>query len=98
VNLVALTGRLKADSQGPTPARPGWGTVAIEVRRREPADAGAIVVTLVLPPHLARLASEELRAGDHVAVVGMLDIDVACGDHTPTARPSVVAESIEPLP
>ena len=76
MNLVALTGRFKSD--GPT----------VEVRRRHPADPGVVVVQLVLPSNIARVAAEELRDGERVAVLGMLDIDVA---------PIVLVESIERL-
>jgi hypothetical protein len=95
MNLVALTGRFKPCGPSQPHVRPGWGVAAIEVRRRAPADPGAVVVTLVLPPSLARAVSEGLRTGDHIAVVGGLDIDVDASRGE--LHPVVVAESVEAL-
>jgi hypothetical protein len=88
VNLVALTGRLKPYVWTHA-LHAGWGTLAIEVRRREPADPGVVVVALVLPPPLARAAADELEDGDHVAVLGTIDIEAG--------RPLVLVQSIELL-
>lgn len=88
VNLVALTGRLKPATRMRAP-QAGWGTLAIEVRRRAPADPGMVVVPLVLPPALARVVADELQDGAQVAVLGTLDID--------RSRTTVVVQSIESL-
>ena len=97
MNLVALTGRL-APVPGRRPHAPsGWSRAAIDVPRREPSDPGILRVALSFPPEITRLVSEELRHGDYVAVVGVLDIEAP----TPSApRPRafvVVVESIETL-
>lgn len=76
MNLVALTGRFKPE--GPS----------VEVRRHPPADPGVVVVPLVLPATIARIASDELHDGQHVAVLGTLDIDPGV---------LVLVASIEPL-
>ena len=90
--MVAITGRLVGGIESDARQRPGWEAWAVEVARQEPADPGAVVVPLALPPALARVASEELCGGLRVAVVGTLDIDAS---RTPDAI--VLVQSIELL-
>jgi hypothetical protein len=71
------------------PLRAGCGALAIEVRRRAPADPGVVVVPLSAAATARAGWADELNDGDHIAVLGTLDID--------DEVPAVLVQSIEPL-
>ena len=95
-----MTGRLAEAVEADDSLPQGWRMMQLEVPRRDLGgrrEPGVIAVALVIPAELEELGRDQFRAGQLVAVVGMLDMERDYVGNTPRVRHAVIAESIELL-